>query len=60
MLRNRPLTAALAAALTWALSGCAGPASGVGYYWQSVSGHLRLMGAARPLHDWIEDAQTPA
>jgi len=60
MSRTRPLTATLAAALIWALGGCAGPVSGVGYYWQSVSGHLRLMGAARPLHDWIDDAQTPA
>jgi predicted aminopeptidase len=59
MLRTRPQTAALAAVLIWALSGCAGPASGVGYYWQSVSGHLQLMGAARPLHHWIDDAQTP-
>ncbi|OGB17605.1 MAG: aminopeptidase [Burkholderiales bacterium RIFCSPLOWO2_12_67_14] len=41
------------------LSGCAGPGTGVGYYWQSVSGHLRIMQAARPLQDWLDDAQTP-
>jgi predicted aminopeptidase len=48
----------LAAALL--LTGCAGPGSGVGYYWQSVSGHLQLMQAARPVGDWLNDAQTPA
>jgi predicted aminopeptidase len=47
--------------LAWALlsAGCAGNA-GVGYYWQSVTGHLRLMQAARPVDDWLADAQTPA
>ena len=34
------------------LSGCAG----VGYYWQSVSGHLKLMNAARPVDDWVSDS----
>lgn len=42
------------------LAGCAGPTTGVGYYWQSVSGHLQLMQAARPVQDWIDDPQTPA
>jgi predicted aminopeptidase len=32
----------------------------VGYYWQSVTGHLRLMHAARPVQDWVADPQTPA
>lgn len=44
------------------LSGCAsrqGLSSGVGYYWQSVSGHLSLMAAARPLDDWLQDPTTP-
>lgn len=36
------------------LSGCAN----VGYYWQSVSGHLSLLSAARPVDDWLGDAQT--
>jgi predicted aminopeptidase len=48
----------LAAALL--LTGCAGPGSGVGYYWQSVSGHLQMMQAARPVQDWLNDAHTPA
>lgn len=46
------LAAGLAALL---LSGCAS----VGYYWQSVSGHLQLLNTARPVDDWMGDAQTP-
>jgi predicted aminopeptidase len=45
-------------AATLLLAGCAGPGSGVGYYWQSVSGHLQLMQAARPVQEWLDDAQT--
>ena len=45
--------------LTLLLAGCAQPTSGLGYYWQSVSGHLRIMQAARPVNDWIADDQTP-
>jgi predicted aminopeptidase len=37
------------------LGGCAD----AGYYRQSVAGHLRLMAAARPMDDWLADAQTP-
>ncbi len=37
------------------MSGC----STLGYYWQSVSGHLELMNAARPLPEWLQDSQTP-
>ena len=44
---------ALAAALC--LTGC----SNLGYYWQSATGHLRLMGAARPVADWLDDANSP-
>lgn len=28
------------------------------YYWQSVSGHLRMVGAARPVDDWVADGRT--
>lgn len=45
--------AAVVAAL--ACSGCADTR----YYWQSVSGHLQLMQAARPVSQWLADAQTP-
>ena len=27
-----------------------------GYYWQSVSGHLQMLNAARPVNDWLADA----
>jgi predicted aminopeptidase len=37
------------------LSGC----STVGYYWQSVSGHMHMLGAARPVPDVLADPQTP-
>lgn len=37
-----------------ALSGC----STVGYYWQSVNGHLQLMRAAKPVPDWLADEKT--
>lgn len=33
--------------------------TGVGYYWQSVTGHLKLMQAARPVDDVLTDANTP-
>ena len=28
------------------------------YYWQSVSGHLQMVRAARPVNDWLADSQT--
>ncbi len=37
------------------LGGC----STVGYYWQSVSGHMKMVNAARPVDEWIGDAETP-
>jgi predicted aminopeptidase len=37
------------------LAGCADTR----YYWQSVSGHVALMQAARPVDDWLRDPQTP-
>ncbi|MBX3658404.1 MAG: aminopeptidase [Ramlibacter sp.] len=37
------------------LSGCAN----VGYYWQSLSGHLGVMSAARPVSDWLAEDATP-
>ncbi|HYW56881.1 MAG TPA: aminopeptidase [Polaromonas sp.] len=36
------------------LSGCAS----IGYYWQSVSGHLQVMNAARPVQDWLDESHT--
>ena len=37
------------------LSGCAN----VGYYWQSASGHLKMLSAAKPVDDWLADASQP-
>ncbi len=37
------------------LTGCADTR----YYWQSVSGHLQLMQASRPVDEWLSDPQTP-
>jgi predicted aminopeptidase len=41
------------------VSACASADVGPGYYWQSMTGHLRLMGAARPVQDWLDDPATP-
>lgn len=48
----------LAAALL--LGGCAQSGGTLGYYWQSLHGHLALLRAARPVQDWIDDPDTPA
>ena len=45
-----------------ALAGCAsttGPTSALGYYWQSVRGHMQLMHAAEPIDRWIARPDTP-
>jgi predicted aminopeptidase len=44
---------AMAAALL--LSGCAD----LGYYWQSATGHVKVMGAARSVSDWLADTDAP-
>ena len=46
---------ALAGAAVCLTSGCAT----VGYYAQSVSGHLSLVQAARPVEQWLADPATP-
>lgn len=45
-------------ALASALSACAAPGEGLGYYWQSVRGQLSVLQAARPIDEWIADATT--
>jgi predicted aminopeptidase len=47
--------AAAAVAAVLFLSGC----SNLGYYWQSAAGHLKVMNAARPVDEWLGDAQAP-
>ena len=41
--------------ITLLLSGC----TTMGYYWQSVSGHMHMLNAARPVADVLADPQTP-
>lgn len=48
--------AALIGTVALAIGGCAG----MSYYWQSVTGHLQMVNAARPVQDWLSDAETPA
>ena len=58
----RPRLAApiLALLACLALAGCAHTEGALGYYWQSVQGHARLLQAARPLDEWIANESTPA
>ena len=58
----RPRLAApiLALLACLALAGCAQTEGALGYYWQSVQGHARLLQAARPLDEWIANESTPA
>lgn len=43
-----------AVAATVCLSGCAN----LGYYWQSISGHLKVMSAAKPVQEWLDEPGT--
>lgn len=60
---NRPGARRLPRLQTWlaaglaalSLSGCADLA----YYWQSASGHLQLLNAARPVEELLADTHTP-
>jgi predicted aminopeptidase len=53
---RRAVKAALVVGVTaLALAGC----GSLGYYWQSVTGHMQMLNAARPVDDWLADAQTP-
>ena len=42
------------------LTGCAGTGQSLAYYWQSVRGHLQMMGAAEPIGDWVDRPTTSA
>ena len=55
----RWLAGAGVAALGLGLTGCAGPDTPLGYYAQSVRGHLDLLQRARPVDDWLADPATP-
>ena len=41
------------------LSGCAQSGGSVGYYWQSLRGHLALLQAAEPVQQWLDAPDTP-
>jgi predicted aminopeptidase len=47
--------AGVALAATLCLSGC----GTIGYYWQSVTGHLSILQAARPVDEWVREPDTP-
>jgi predicted aminopeptidase len=38
---------------------CLSSCADLGYYWQSLEGHVSLMKAARPVGDWLADVQMP-
>ncbi|WP_442867015.1 aminopeptidase [Acidovorax sp. GBBC 3334] len=42
------------------LAGCAHTGDTLGYYWQSVRGHLQIMQAAAPVDDWLARPGTAA
>ena len=64
---RRPGLARQLAVLAWAgllamLAGCAntaGTADGLGYYTQSVMGHIDLLQRSRSVADWLADPATP-
>jgi predicted aminopeptidase len=49
------VTRLVASTAVMGLAGCAN----LGYYWQSVTGHVAVMNAAKPVQDWLHDAATP-
>lgn len=51
----RPIPA-LALAASLLLTGCAD----LGYYWQSASGHIGIMRAAKPVPEWLSDPAVSA
>ncbi len=54
-LRHRRARLAFLLPLLVVLGGC----GNLEYYWQSASGHLSLMAAARPVPDWLHDEAAP-
>jgi predicted aminopeptidase len=49
------LGAVLLSAGALCLTGCAN----LGYYWQSASGHMRMLNAAKPVDEWLQDGEAP-
>lgn len=46
--------------VSFGLAGCAQQREVVGYYWQSVGGHLAMLNAAQPVPQLLADPATPA
>lgn len=57
MRRWRVALGGLGLALSTLLAGC-GATLDLGYYWQSVDGHLHMVRAARPVDDWLAEVGT--
>ncbi len=60
-MKKRPIAGILSALFATSLivtciTGC----GNLGYYWQNTQGHLAVMNAAKPVQDWLDDAQTSA
>lgn len=54
----RRAAVALGLAVVMLLPGCTALSDGVGYYAQSIGGHLRMLQAARPLDELLSDPAT--
>ncbi len=54
--RRRGLAALVAGVVAAASLAACGP---IGYYSQSIGGHLAVLHAARPIDDWLDDPATP-
>jgi len=52
-------TAALAGLAATAAMVCLTGCANLGYYWQSATGHLKVMSAAKPVEEWLGDSQAP-
>lgn len=57
---RRSTLATCALGLSFFGAGCASGMDGVGYYWQSVSGHIALMQAGEPIDEVLADQSVPA
>ncbi len=61
-MKNRPFStiAGILSALfaTVLIVSCLTGCSNLGYYWQNAQGHIAVMNAAKPVKEWLDDAQT--
>ena len=54
-----PMRLVVAVVIVLGLAGGLGACSSIGYYSQSIEGHLAVLHAARPIDDWLDDPATP-